>query len=432
MPVAINWKQTMIKQFLSWYLRPSPRQVEKRILLLVQHAWENVPFYRGKMERAGITPADIRCLDDFEKKFPKTTSTEYRAYQQSSDANGLLDARFRPEDLIEDRSSGSSGITISMHRTRSETEINRGRAFWYLIKAGLRPWHKILAVLPPLQMVRRDSFLQSFGIFRRKTVNYTMPIKEIVELVLRAKINVIYGQKSFIRLIADYFLTHGIAAPRLALLIPGAERVSDADRKFFRGVFRPARYCEFYGATETYLIAARFDDEYKPDYKAVFLSLIDKESRGDLTSGSLLVTSLLNEAQPVLKLELGDRVLVRNHEKLHELGMTIVAVEGRNNDYLVLPNGDRISGATFYATLEYFPFMKQFKIVQAAVDTCTVFLKVTENTEENRTQVEVVLMRLFDGKIRYRIEYVEDIPMDPNGKTKILVSSIDQARAFSL
>lgn len=416
----------MIKEFLSWYIRPKPQDVERRILNLVQHAWENVPFYRRKMEESGITPADINCLEDYVNKFPKTTSAEYRAYQQSGNSKGLIDARLRPEDLIEDRSSGSSGVTISMYRTRKESEINRGRAFWYLIWAGLRPWHRTLAVLPPLQMVKRDSILQSFGIFRRTTVNYTMSINEIVDLMQRSRINAIYGQKSFIRLIADYFSTHDIPAPKLKLLIPGAEKVSESDRKFLFDTFHPDRYCEFYGATETYLIAARQADDYQPDYKAVFFSLADSTPYGALTSGSILVTSLLNEAQPVLKVELGDRVLVRNYDKLYEMGATIVEVEGRNNDYLVLPNGDRISGATFYATLEYFPFMKQFKIIQESSDDCTVLLKVKESSEENRMQVEGVLMRLLGGKIRYKTEYVDDIPIDPNGKTKILSSKIDR------
>ncbi len=416
----------MIKEFLAWHIKSSPRYVEKRILRLVRHAWENVPFYRNKMEKADISPADIKCLEDYVGKFPKTTSAEYRAHQQSTNSKGLIDVRLRPEELIEDRSSGSSGITISMHRTLRENEINRGRAFWHLIRAGLRPWHRILAVVPPLQMVKCDSILQSFGIFRRTTVNYTMPIQEIVELTQRSEINVIYGQKSFIHLIADYFSTHGIPAPKLELLIPGAEKVSESDRRFFLDTFHPTRYCEFYGATETYLIAARHDDNYQPDYKAVFFSLADTKTLGDLTSGSILVTSLINEAQPVLKIELGDRVVARNYDKLYEMGTTIVEVEGRNNDYLVLPNGDRISGATFYATLEYFPFMRQFKIVQESVDDCTVLLKISESSEENRTQVESVLLRLFEGKIRYKIEYVKDIPMDPNGKTKILTSNIDR------
>lgn len=420
------WIKIMIKEFLNWYIRPTAQDVEKRILYLVQHAWENVPFYQRKMEEVGITPADINCLDDYVKKFPETTSAEYRAYQQSQNSKGLIDVRLRPDDLIEDRSSGSSGITISMHRTRKENEINRGRAFWHLIQAGLRPWHRTLAVLPPLQMVKRDSILQSFGIFRRTTVNYTMPIKEIVELIQRSKINAIYGQKSFIRLIAEYFSTHGIPTPKLELLIPGAEKVSESDRRLFLETFRPARYCEFYGATETYLIAARHDDDYLPDYKSVFFSLADITPCGDLTSGSILVTSLLNEAQPVLKVELGDRILVRNYDKLYEMGTTIVEVEGRNNDYLVLPNGDKISGATFYATLEYFPFMKQFKIVQESADNCTVFLKITDPNDENRMQVEGALMRLLEEKIRYKIKYVDDIPIDPNGKTKILSSKIDR------
>lgn len=421
----------MIKDFLSCYIRPSPRHVEKRILRLVQHAWGNVPFYRSKMENAGITLADIKCLDDYVNKFPKTTSAEYRSYQQSTNSKGLIDVRLRPEELIEDRSSGSSGITISIHRTLRENEINRGRALWHLIRAGLRPWHRILAVLPPLQMAKNDSTFQLFGIFRRTTVNYTMPIQEIVELIQRTEINVIYGQKSFIRLIADYFSTHGIPAPKLELLIPGAEKVSASDRKFFFDTFHPTRYCEFYGATETYLIATRLQNNYQPDYKAVFFSLVDTKLFDDLTSGSILVTSLINEAQPVLKIELGDRILARNYDKLYELGTTIVEVEGRNNDYLVLPNGDRISGATFYATLEYFPFMRQFKIVQESVDDCTVFLKISESSEENRTQVEGILMRLFEGKIRYKIKYVEDIPMDPNGKTRILTSNIDRPQIFA-
>lgn len=416
----------MIKEFLFWFSKPKPPDVERRILHLVQHAWDNIPFYRAKMVEAGITPADIRHLDDYVNKFPSTTSAEYRTYQQAHDSHGLIDTRVQADDLVEDRSSGSSGITISMHRTRNEVEANLGRALWHLIRAGLRPWHRILAVLPPLQMSRQHSFLHSLGIFRRHTVNYTMPLSEIAALIQRSRINVIYGQKSFIRLLADYLLAHGIPAPKLKLLIPGAEKVSEADRKFLQDTFRPDRYTEFYGATETYLIASKSAGDYQPDYKAVFFSLADTTPSDDLISGSILVTSLINEAQPVLKMELGDRVLVRNYGSLHELGASIVRIEGRNNDYLVLPNGEQISGATFYASLEYFPFMRQFKIIQESVDNCTVLLKLKDACADSRRQVEDVLHRLLGGKIQYHTVYVDEIPIDPNGKTKILSSKVNR------
>jgi phenylacetate-coenzyme A ligase PaaK-like adenylate-forming protein len=174
------------------------------------------------------------------------------------------------------------------------------------------------------------------------------------------------------------------------------------------------------------------DSDFQIDYKAVFFSLAAPEDEAGLTKGNILVTSLINEAQPILKLELGDRVTVRNYSRLNKLGATIAKVDARSNDYLHLPDGEKISGATFYASLEYFPFMRQFKIVQNDVNDCTVMLRVTEKTEEKRAQVEAVLKKLLDGKIKYAVEYVDAIPVDPNGKTKILVSSVRDAKSAPL
>ena len=39
----------------------------ERLLKQVQHVWENVPYYRKKMEEKGVTPADIQSLEDLHK-----------------------------------------------------------------------------------------------------------------------------------------------------------------------------------------------------------------------------------------------------------------------------------------------------------------------------------------------------------------------------
>ncbi len=84
-----------------------------------------------------------------------------------------------------------------------------------------------------------------------------MPIETIVDVIRRERINVIYGQKSFMRLIADHYVQHGIEPPKLEILIPGAERVEHYDREYLCQVFNPRRFSEFYGATEPYLIARK-------------------------------------------------------------------------------------------------------------------------------------------------------------------------------
>ena len=33
----------------------------------VQHVWDNVPYYRKKMEEKGVTPEDIKTIDDLHK-----------------------------------------------------------------------------------------------------------------------------------------------------------------------------------------------------------------------------------------------------------------------------------------------------------------------------------------------------------------------------
>ncbi|MBR2764519.1 MAG: phenylacetate--CoA ligase [Blautia sp.] len=40
---------------------------DERLVKQVQHVWDNVPYYRKKMEEKGVTPADIKSTDDLHK-----------------------------------------------------------------------------------------------------------------------------------------------------------------------------------------------------------------------------------------------------------------------------------------------------------------------------------------------------------------------------
>ena len=40
---------------------------DEKIVKQVRHVWDNVPYYRAKMEKAGVTPDDIRSSDDLHK-----------------------------------------------------------------------------------------------------------------------------------------------------------------------------------------------------------------------------------------------------------------------------------------------------------------------------------------------------------------------------
>ena len=49
----------------------------ERLVKQVQHVWDNVPYYRAKMEEKGVTPADIKSVDDLHK-LPFLTKADLR------------------------------------------------------------------------------------------------------------------------------------------------------------------------------------------------------------------------------------------------------------------------------------------------------------------------------------------------------------------
>ena len=49
----------------------------ERLVKQVQHVWDNVPYYRKKMEEKGVTPADVQSVDDL-YKLPFLTKDDLR------------------------------------------------------------------------------------------------------------------------------------------------------------------------------------------------------------------------------------------------------------------------------------------------------------------------------------------------------------------
>ena len=49
----------------------------ERLVKQVRHVWDNVPYYRKKMEEKGVTPDDIQSIDDLHK-LPFLTKDELR------------------------------------------------------------------------------------------------------------------------------------------------------------------------------------------------------------------------------------------------------------------------------------------------------------------------------------------------------------------
>ena len=418
----------LLKDYLNFNSQINESSVEKKVLSLMKHAALNVPYYQDLIEQKNVNLNKIKTLEDYTNLFPTSHAHHYRAQQQEKGHSFLIDNNIDIKNLMEDRSSGSSGVPISLYSTPEEFQYSRkAKTIHTLISRGLRPRHKVLAVVPTIQVVKRDFLMQRLGIFERTTIDYRYSPQEIVDVIKQKKINAIYGQAGFLRLLAEYYEEQKIDAPRLDFLCPGSEVIDKQTRDLFKRVFRPLNYSETYGSTETGIIASLNPSlAYEPIWHDCFFYLKDPEKISDnITRGSIVLTSLNNLSQPILNYEIGDIVHVENYSVSNFLNSTITSVEGRINDYLLLNNGEKLAGSTFYTLYEYFPFVKCFQVIQKEKEKCEIKVVLTEGLEQNKEQISNATKDLLENRIDYTVRFVPDIPLAKNGKTKILISDIN-------
>ena len=89
----------------------------ERLVAQVKHVWENVPYYRKKMEEKGVTPDDIKGIDDLHK-LPFLTKDDLRdAYPY-----GLLGADLK--DCVRIQStSGTTGKRVVAFYTQQDVDL---------------------------------------------------------------------------------------------------------------------------------------------------------------------------------------------------------------------------------------------------------------------------------------------------------------------
>jgi len=125
------------------------RRLKRQLIYNFEHSL----FYRGKFKEGGLTPEDVKTLDDI-RRIPFTTKDEHRRAQEASISEfghpyGPTTITCAPiENIVRITStSGTTGTptlyTLTQHDVDIVNEIH-ARSFWM---AGIRPGHVILQAM---------------------------------------------------------------------------------------------------------------------------------------------------------------------------------------------------------------------------------------------------------------------------------------------
>ena len=102
----------------------------EKLVRQVQHVWNDVPYYREKMKAAGVTPDDIRSVDDLHK-LPFLSKADLR----DSYPYGLLGCDLKKCVRIQS-TSGTTGRRVVAFYTQHDIDLWEDCCAWAITAAG--------------------------------------------------------------------------------------------------------------------------------------------------------------------------------------------------------------------------------------------------------------------------------------------------------
>jgi phenylacetate-CoA ligase len=414
---AGHWTRSQLQDYQAACLRA-----------LVRHASQKVPFYRRRMEAAGLDWRQIRGIEDL-RRLPVVQRSELRtATPEELLADGADGA-----DLVTHLTSGTTGHPLAVRRTWVEERLLNAFRLHVLFGYGMR-WRDLRISLRLSSSVER-SWWARLGLLRLQSLSVYDGWESLKAQILGSKPEVLEGYAASTAAVADLMTGDDRKGLRLKFVAAGAEAVTPERRRRIGEGFG-ARVFECYGSVEFNLIASECPQSgllHICEGSVLVEVLRDGRPVEAGEEGEAVITALHSYAMPMIRVSLGDRV--RMGPSTCSCGApfgTLERVEGREDPLFPLPGGRVLASYLLRLPLvERWPWVRQYQLVQERLDLlCLKVVPVDGVTAvAERLQDWLRFSREQCGpQVRIVIEQVSEIPLGPGGKFQQLVSKV-QSRA---
>ena len=251
-------------------------------------------------------------------------------------------------------------------------------------------------------------------------------IKKYMDYICKLKPSFIRGYPSFIYTISKYILDNKI---ELGFVPKGIELTAESSFTYQHDIIRAAfgsRLFQQYGHTECCTFGYTFDDTMRyviePLYGYVEVIADDGRNAEIGETGEIVVTSLHNNVMPLIRYRTGDYALYGGQDKM---GLLLNAIYGRTQDYLINSDSEKVllTALIFAQHFSALGNIVQWQIEQYVPGE--VVLHVIKGKQYGeKDEVEIAKLFLQKGKTKVHFDYVDNIPLTPRGKSKMIIQHI--------
>jgi len=423
------WRYYRLLKQSQWWSRARLEEYQlQQLNRLLNHAYENVPYYRRVFDERGLKPKDIQDFRDLQK-LPYLTKEIVRNNHDD------LRARNYPESRLERvTTGGTTGTPLVFYYERGVSRAIE----WAFIKAL---WDRIdyhfadKCIILRGQSLGPDRLWQPTFFGRWLTLSsYRMTDQYLpgyIEKIRQYRPRFIQGYPSSITILARYMKARKVEPFKgLRAVICASENVYPEQKKLFEEVFQ-CRVFSFYGLSERVALAGACEhsDHYHvaPEYGVLELAGPDgKEVKGD-GRGVIVATGLTNYAMPLIRYNTGD-ISSYVHEKC-ACGRDyplLRGVEGRlANAYIFGRNGRLIPTTGLQGHTRLLDCVERYQLYQDTKGEVVLnIIKKESFSDKDFSPILAEFHNRLGDDVKIEVRVVDDIPLTSRGKLNYLVQKL--------
>lgn len=397
----------------------------KRLSLLVHHAYKNVPYYSRMFKKLRISPSDIKDVEDL-KKLPLLTKEDVR-----NSLEDLVDKNISRFFLHKAFSSGTLGKPLKLYRDLYSINFENA-VLWRQKKWGGINFHDRIAVV-------RDEAIVPFDIKKPPFWRYSLPEKKLfISVDHLSKKNTFY----YVKALQDfkpaaieaepsslYILSKFIKEEKISLCLPSlkaiftsSEMLLSKHREAIEEIFGVHIY-DFYGNVERVIAIGTCEhNNYHviPEYGITeFLPIDGKAGKMEIVG-----TGLHNYAMPLLRYRIGDIVQLSNSDcKCGRKFKLVREVEGRLSDCFACRDGRLITG--FYHVLAGVENIIDSQIIQEDFDRIRIkFVPSEKISTKDKDKIIRNVRKYVDQEVEVILEETSEILKKGIDKFRPFISNV--------
>lgn len=392
----------------------------ERLKLVVESAYEAVPFYRRLYRSVGFEPGDLSTWSDFEQLPFVSKDDVITAYPDD-----FVSTRFNFDDLIVSGSSGSGGKPMDVAYP-PQTFLMYALATLRLYQMGFayKPWHRHVYIY-----TSSYPFSSIFGMYPLHFISTLAPIEDVERELLRIKPDLLVCYPSHLRQITEMCSSSVLKELTPSLISVSSEMSSQSERDGLEQMFG-CPVLDNYSSEELARIASQcLSHSYHVFEDMNYIEIVDSEDRVTESLGAVVGTNFHNLATPLIRYRQNDFAQIgksscpcgRNFRELSSL-------QGRQNDSFVLPSGRVLTSgflldASYEFLLEYRGAIRDFCLIQES--STEILLEVVAGpkwTEEIRVSILRRFVEFLEVGVRFRVESVDECEKTRTGKRNPIIS----------